>query len=393
MSFIRQRQVNGKATRNDVAILCCVTLVVLLPVFVLSYDRSYLRKWFPEPPAPLILAGNTGWVLRATFSPDNKMVACLDDKQVSLWDTKTGFLLRAFPLGHTPGALGLLSTTFSPAFSPDGTLLAFVDTRNFQGRKGSEKVEEVKLWDVRTGALQRVLQGHGPQRISPKYVPQASQLTFSTDGKTLATVFSDKSHSNVKLWDVRTGALRRTWNRPVEKAHSITFSPDGKTLAIGGEPNKLRLWDVKTGQLLRTLNSPIDSVMLIFTPDGKSLRNSGAMSPDFLEAGVETWDVKTGRLRTTLRGFQHYVALAANGKMMAARPMSSPKDRHAVQPICLFEAETGKLVQTLSGRQPGANVRGLSPDGTTVLSFHAVGFLPNGGPIIEGNLWRYEKSR
>ena len=49
-------------------------------------------------------------------------------------------------------------------------------------------------------------------------------MTFSPDGKTLATISDD-----IRLWDVQTGKEMQR----LEQADPVAFSPDGKTLATG----------------------------------------------------------------------------------------------------------------------------------------------------------------
>ena len=53
--------------------------------------------------------------------------------------------------------------------------------------------------------------------------------------------------------------------------HSVSFSPDGRTLASGSEDKTIRLWDVKTGKLRKTLAHTDQVNHVLFSPDGKTL--------------------------------------------------------------------------------------------------------------------------
>jgi hypothetical protein len=62
------------------------------------------------------------------------------------------------------------------------------------------------------------------------------QVAFSPDGKLLATGSADKT---VKLWDVRTGKLKKTLSGHGAEVGAVAFSPDGKILASGGRAARI----------------------------------------------------------------------------------------------------------------------------------------------------------
>jgi WD40 repeat protein len=73
---------------------------------------------------------------------------------------------------------------------------------------------------------------------------------FSPDGR---TVLSGGHRDTIRLWDVATGKLVRTFEGHSDRVFSIALTPDGRTMLSGSEDNTLKLWNMLTGKLIRTL--------------------------------------------------------------------------------------------------------------------------------------------
>ena len=183
------------------------------------------------------------------FSSDGSTLASSSaDGGVQLWDAATGKHKKTLS-GHTDVVETLV-------FSPDGRTVA--------GGSGWSAIR-VQVWDVDTGK-------HENTFISPDKV---STVAFSRDGSILASYNRD----GVKLWDVTTGELLKQlqWDMsPINilpLANRLSFSPDGKTLATGGWDTTVRLWDVSTGNIKKTFKGykhwPYSCVA--FSPDGQTL--------------------------------------------------------------------------------------------------------------------------
>ena len=109
-----------------------------------------------------------------------------------------------------------------------------------------------------------------------------TQVVFSPDGKTLATVGGD---SGARLWDLATHAQIGTpLGRSV--ATAAAFSPDSKTLATAGD-GASRLWDLATHAQIGAPLGSGEASAAAFSHDGKTLATVSNNS------NARLWDVAT----------------------------------------------------------------------------------------------------
>ena len=140
-----------------------------------------------------------------------------------------------------------------------------------QGREGSF----VNIWDAATGELLRSLggpDGHGTKS-------ESGALAFSPDGKTLISGSVDKT---IKLWDLETGQVLKTFEGHTACVRGVAFAPDGRRIASASRDGTVKLWDVESGDALFT--SPKLSRIrhergLLPATAGTSPRGAGAWGP------------------------------------------------------------------------------------------------------------------
>jgi serine/threonine protein kinase/WD40 repeat protein/Tfp pilus assembly protein PilF len=152
------------------------------------------------------------------------------------------------------------------ALSPDGAWVA------------TQGPDTTKLWDARTGRLERTLleRGHHP--------------TFSPDGRWLAV--GGEQDGDARLFAVGT------WEEVRRLSGTVLFSPDSRLMVLQAASGLLRLVETATGRELAQLEDPDLNVPagLTFAPDGSRLVTVNRFR------GVCVWDLRRLRAELASRG-------------------------------------------------------------------------------------------
>jgi WD40 repeat protein len=154
--------------------------------------------------------------------------------------------------------------------------------------------------------------------LKAAHLSLVESMAYSPDGKYIAT----GSYQEVKLWDAKTGELKKTLKPFADKVVCLAFSHSSKLLACGGgEPTQegeLKIIDVASGKVLKDIKDNVHSDTVFgvsFSPDDKLLATCGA------DKFVKTFDVATGKFQKSFEGHTHHVmgvAWSGDGKMIAS---------------------------------------------------------------------------
>ncbi len=189
------------------------------PIHLQLWDRR-ARKELPRPPVQQL--GTMGALLRErevalAFSPDGKLLAVNDHRQVLLWPRNARDPVRKLEGKWlvSPSAL---------RFSPDGRLLAAACSRH------------CIIWDVATGK----------ERLRLNFINNLGNgisdvmygMAFSPDSRMLVT----GHYLGIRLWELATGEER--WFLK-SGARGLVFTADQRLLVTGGDDGAILLWDMK----------------------------------------------------------------------------------------------------------------------------------------------------
>ncbi len=326
------------------------------------------------------------------FSPDGKtLVSGSNRHNLVLWDMATGEPLRIFNSGRQVGV-------FSVVFSPDGKTVVSGHAWGY-----------LRSWETATGKHIRLLSGMGGEeggRLPFEHTGPVHSIAFSPDGKTLVSAGYYERGTEIRLWETATGKHIRLLGRVDGEENSfdsLAFSPDGQTLAIGLGAGGINLWDKTAGVVTQFLKGPEERYIrrvldLAFSPDSKLLASCGE------DKLVDLWDMETNKHLRTFIGHEDdvfSVGFSPDGKTLAS---SSKESVHSWNTqageehlrsvithtaildvvfspdgktlatgnkdntVSLWDAKTGKSLNTLIGHKGEVSNVAFSSDGKTLAS-------------------------
>ncbi|RKZ88364.1 MAG: hypothetical protein DRR19_12605, partial [Candidatus Parabeggiatoa sp. nov. 1] len=136
------------------------------------------------------------------------------------------------------------------------------------------------------------LAGTAAHAQAPKIVLQLGHLStvlsvaYSPDGQTVVSGSYDKT---VKLWEVNTGRLLKTFHGHSSSVTSVAYAPDGQTVLSGSDDKTVKLWSVRTGLLLKTFAGHTRSVTSVaYAPDGQTVVSGS------YDKTVKLWEANSG---------------------------------------------------------------------------------------------------
>lgn len=213
-----------------------------------------VRLWDVDAGSPrLTFTTDTLPIVGLEFSQDSaKLLTVSQQGFVSVYNSVTGDQEHLSGSAHVYNVINRIHTvdtwmsghreTFAAAFSRDRKIFA-VGRQAIVTQLCDVADAEVELWDTDTGyPLHTFKRPGGPIDL----------LTFSPDGKTLASVSGDWSRRNdgrdtIFIWDVVNRRLLTTINvGDVGERGVLTlkFAPDNITLASGHVNGTVHLWDI-----------------------------------------------------------------------------------------------------------------------------------------------------
>lgn len=357
------------------------------------------------------LIGNAQGVASLAFSPNGKILASgggfsesggpSNMGTVILWDLTTRKTLG-------PPFTDLGNVVRSLAFSPDGNTLA-VGCEDFSAKAMFEhprKLGSLILLDWATRgsielAFDRQVERNGP----------ITDVAFSADGKTLASVFKRDFHKpvGIALWNLTTyePIPLELENQPNPLTGAV-FSSDGRMLVSATEDGHLSFWEVETGHALGSILSPEAKPVstMAFSQDGTMLA-SGSKGGRLVLWALDTRSAISFPTNLSLvgkPGLFASVAFSPDGKVVASgtesgklilwdvatrEPLGPPLIKHTKEITSVAISPDGRLLASsgLDGRVIIWDVATRQPIGKPLVGHShssSLAFSPDGKTFVSG---------
>src|SRR3990170_1444354 len=194
--------------------------------------------------------------------------------------------------------------------------------------------------------------GLAPRFVIPASLNDVKRVTFSPDGRLLATTSGGSSLSSdyaVRLWNPANGSLVFTLEGHAGLVGGVAFAPDGRYLASVSDDKTLRVWDTRAGVVAQVAHLPGPANSVVFSPDGARLVVGVALGKDGL---LYNYDLTTGKVQA--------VAISPNGQLVAG----GAED----QSIWIWRLADGQLVTRLTAHRTFLESVAFSPDGRVLAS-------------------------
>jgi hypothetical protein len=169
----------------------------------------------------------------------------------------------------------------------------------------------LRLWDAETG---KELPRRGAQALVGEwslaaFLPGNNQAVVGGFGKLSVIEFIVADAATDKAGPSWSYRVVREFAWPGGRVNSLSVSADRQRLLTNGSDGtdaKVRLWDVNTGQLIRAYDTPAPPKFwwfdVRFLPDGKRFLTVGIPEGGGSPTGLALWDAESGKVLQTFKG-------------------------------------------------------------------------------------------
>jgi WD40 repeat protein len=220
-------------------------------------------------------------VWRAVFDTSGRVLFAAHEKgsKITIWELDTGRVIVR-------------------ALVDDDEIAALLVTPNGQNLMSSHASGTVRIWDVKSWRLVRVLRR---QEVSPLGV---AGIQCAPDGKSVAVAVGTSrvpASGKVELWGI-DGTLEKIVGKFTVTVSSLSYSSDGKWLAAASWRDDVRVFDAKSGKVTMELPRAMQAIRYVaFCKRNVLLVAGTAWRHHFMPSSeIQWWNVATGKVVSRL---------------------------------------------------------------------------------------------
>lgn len=296
-----------------------------------------------------------------SYSPDNKLFACVSHGCVEVWDSN--LKKRLFVLSEKEDERTLYNNKGMVKFSPKGNLLAF------------SFADKIRIWDYKTQKLIKTLSNQGLTINSIAYTP---------DGKYIISGGKDKV---ISFWDTDNGQCVRKLNGHSGVINSIVVSKDGMSIISAGDDYIIRLWSINNSKFVSPILPPnqlkSDKINDTSIIDKEKAHYDEGRNTIFIDKTIKS-EISFGLSNPHLTPIQHFtfspdennlLTISYDKDVIICRNLSTleeiaekhVKPQQEMNRIEVFSREEQDLL-VLRGHTDRINWASYSPDGSHIVS-------------------------
>jgi WD40 repeat protein len=124
-------------------------------------------------------------------------------------------------------------------------------------------------------------------------------LSFSLDGTLLVSGSNDET---LKLWDVQTGGVVKTFHGHINRVFSVSISADHTIIVSGSEDQTIRLWNVQMGECYHVMEQQRQVYHVSFSPTNPwHFMSVSCGDYSWSMTSVQKWDIDGHQVGPTYR--------------------------------------------------------------------------------------------
>ncbi|MGW7087377.1 WD40 repeat domain-containing serine/threonine protein kinase [Streptomyces sp. NPDC054871] len=275
------------------------------------------------------------------ISAGGEVMATSGDGEIRLWDLGSNALMRTITVDERSERRGPFAGIDKVQLSADGgTVMGWGRSGSARAWWTSSGAERYAMSDDRligTDAIPETLRWVAPMAMSP------DAARFTADGR-CALIGGDGTDQRFRLWDLETGTLLRMLEGHTGMPRAAWVGPGDRIAATGASDGTVRLWDLGTGRCDAVLRGHTHWVMAVtMSADGSLAASAGGYD----DLSIRVWDTATGVCTAVLegqRGNAHRMRFTPDGRFLLST--------HDGEGMRLWDLATGACLRTVAA-QPG----------------------------------------